>query len=577
MLSSLKGSNLSNWTQKTLGDQVKKVKQLPRTCVELYKEARDSRYVQSLKEVNWNEYQLKPILIASILINIIELSSPLYINIVYTSILPSGSMSSLIVLTTFVAFLMLLGGWLKSVRLTLTGADGARVEHQRRLEGVSHFVQLRLTDFLRLAPGQHLQRLTSINLLRDESALQSLTTAIDLAFSILFILILFLIGGTLGLIATLAIAVYLLRAVVFARNFETLSRRRDRIELETRTYQDRLVDASELIKSNGLRDQMLVSNERLQEDQAHERLIHNSFAGSYQAFGSLMSSITFATGVTWGAVLVVNGWLSVGALAASILLLGKILSPWQQAMSLWNSYRRLAHSRDEFEALMALPIEAEGGQEVINVSNRSNLNVTVADRPIISIEQGTSVLLRDAQFGLDARQVFLELIQITPNSQLKLNGIPIEQFQRSQLRKDIAYIDPSRSFFEGSLIENLTGFQPSRHRRGALFWSYLSGLDQQVKNLPQGYATSMGGTVSSGLSRDAQALAQVVTALSRRPQVLLLDLTDCSYGKAFVDALERILRRCRGNISVLIGGGGLVMSRLVDRQLDLQAALKEAI
>ena len=81
----------------------------------------------------------------------------------------------------------------------------------------------------------------------------------------------------------------------------------------------------------------------------------------------------------------------------------------------------------------------------------------------------------------------------------------------------------------------------------------------------------------TGLSRDARALAHLVTALSRDPKVLLLDLSDCSYGKAFVDALERILRRCRGNISVLIGGGGLVMSRLVDRQLDLQAALKEAI
>ena len=558
-------------------DLVQQLKECPRVCVGLFNEARESRYFQSLKEVNWNEYQFQPILIASILINVFELSSPLYINIVYTSILPSGSMSSLVVLTTLVACLMLLGGWLKSVRLSLTGEDGARVEHQRRLEGISHFLHLGLPDFLRLAPGQHLQRLTSINLLRDESALQSLTTAIDLCFSLLFILILFIIGGTIGFIAVLSIGVYLLRAVIFARNFEKLSRRRDQIELETRTHQDRLVDASELIKSNGLREKILVANERLQEDQAHIRLIHNSFAGSYQAFGSLMSSITFATGVTWGAVLVVNGWLSVGALAASILLLGKILSPWQQAMALWNSYRRLSHSRDEFDALMELPIEANGGEEMITSNRGSDIDITVAGRSIISMKRGTSVLLRDAQFGLDARQLFFELIQITPNHQLKLNGISIEQFRRSKLREDIAYIDPARSFFEGSLIENLTGFQPSRYRRGALFWSFLSGLDQQVKNLPQGYATAMGGTVSSGLSRDAQALAHVVTALSRRPKILLLDLTDCSYGKAFVDSLERILQRCRGNVSVLIGGGGLVMGRLVDHQVDLQAALKEAI
>ena len=551
-----------------------RAKRLTAVSLDLIREARDHRYFQSFDEIDWSEYQLQPILIASVLINLLELSSPLYINIVYTSILPSGSMSSLIVLTAAVVVLMLLGGWLKSVRLALTGTDGARVEHHKRLDAVSHFLHLGLPDFLRFAPGHHLQRLTSINLLRDESALQSLTTAIDLAFSVLFILVLFLIGGTIGLVAVLAIAVYLLRAIAFARDYEALSRRRDRIELTTRTYQDRLVEASELIKSNGLRDQLLVANERYQEEQAHERLIHNSFAGSYQAFGSLMSQITFATGVTWGAVLVVNGWLSVGALAASILLLGKILSPWQQAMGLWNSYRRLAHSRDEYDALMALPVESSGGDE--QLQGWSELNITLAGRTVVSVERGASVLLKDNQFGLDARQLFLELIQINPNPQLQLNGVPMEAFQRTQLRNDVAYVDPARSFFDGTLLENLTGFQPSRHRRGALFWSYLCGLDQQVRSLPQGYATAMGGIVSSGLSRDAQALAQVVTALSRHPQVLLLDLTDCSYGKTFVDALERILRRCRGTTTVLIGGGGLVMARLVDQQLDLQAALKEA-
>ena len=551
-----------------------RAKRLTAVSLDLIREARDHRYFQSFDEIDWSEYQLQPILIASVLINLLELSSPLYINIVYTSILPSGSMSSLIVLTAAVVVLMLLGGWLKSVRLALTGTDGARVEHHKRLDAVSHFLHLGLPDFLRFAPGHHLQRLTSINLLRDESALQSLTTAIDLAFSVLFILVLFLIGGTIGLVAVLAIAVYLLRAIAFARDYEALSRRRDRIELTTRTYQDRLVEASELIKSNGLRDQLLVANERYQEEQAHERLIHNSFAGSYQAFGSLMSQVTFATGVTWGAVLVVNGWLSVGALAASILLLGKILSPWQQAMGLWNSYRRLAHSRDEYDALMALPVESSGGDE--QLQGWSELNITLAGRTVVSVERGASVLLKDNQFGLDARQLFLELIQINPNPQLQLNGVPMEAFQRTQLRNDVAYVDPARSFFDGTLLENLTGFQPSRHRRGALFWSYLCGLDQQVRNLPQGYATAIGGSVSSGLSRDAQALAQVVTALSRHPQVLLLDLTDCSYGKTFVDALERILRRCRCATTVLIGGGGLVMARLVDQQLDLQAALKEA-
>ena len=142
MASNLDFSTFSRSSKKTVVLLLERVKRVPFLCIKLYEEARDSEYIKSLRKVDWNEYQLKPILIASVLINIIELSSPLYINIVYTSILPSGSMSSLIVLTTFVALLMLLGGWLKSVRLTLTGEDGSRVEHQRRLEGISHFLQL---------------------------------------------------------------------------------------------------------------------------------------------------------------------------------------------------------------------------------------------------------------------------------------------------------------------------------------------------------------------------------------------------------------------------------------------------
>lgn len=541
---------------------------------DLVNEATSHRFFQSLCSVNWSDYQLKPILLASVLINLLELASPLYINIVYTSVLPSGAISSLVVLSVGVVVLMLLGGWLKSVRLVLTGADGARIEHQKRLEAISHFLQLGFPDFLRLAPGRHLQRLNSINLLRDESALLSLTTAIDLAFSLLFVLVLFLIADSVGFIAVIAIIVYLLRALSFSKNYERLSRRRDQIELETRTYQDKLVDSMDLIQSNGLGGQFLVASERFQEEQAHERMEHNTFAGSYQAFGSLMGQITLAAGVTWGAWLVVHDRLLVGALAAALLLLGKILSPWQQAIGLWNSYRRLSHSRDEYDALMAIPVEGPGGRG--NLPLDGVLTIVRQGISLVQAEMGSVVLLRDQRFGVDARELFLELIQVSPNSDLSLNGESIGLYRRSQLRQDIAYVNPACAFFQGTLLENITCFQPSRRKRKALFWSFLSGLDQEARALPHGYGTRMGGSLSTGLSRDARALAHLVTALSRDPKVLLLDLSDCSYGKAFIDGLTRILKRCRGQVTVLIAGGGRVLTQLADQALDLPPALEEA-
>jgi ABC-type bacteriocin/lantibiotic exporter with double-glycine peptidase domain len=547
-----------------------------RTSVELVDELIHHRFFQSLRQVDWSDYQLGPILIASVLINLLELSSPLYINIIYTSVLPSGSMASLVVLTIAVVLLMVLGGWLKAIRLGLTGGDGARLEHQRRMQSLAHFLQMRLVDYLRVSPAAHLDRLNSINLLRDESALQSLTVAIDLIFSLLFVLVLFLIAGSVGIVAVVAIVVYLLRALAFARAFEDLSKRRDRLELDRIAYQGKLMDSIDLIKSNGLGRQFLVGNEQLQEELAWQRMVNNNFDGQVQAFGALMSQLTFAAIVTWGALRVIQGGLLVGALAAALLLAGKILNPWQQAMALWSSYRRLAHARDEFDALMAIPVESEGGSELIGGSG-GMVTLTLEGRNLAAVPSGSVVLLRDRQFGAEVRHLFMGLIQITSQPGLQLNGLPIERYQRDDLREAVAYVDPSREFFEGTLLENITSFQPRRYQRKALFWSYLTGLDTTVRGLPQGYATAMGTSVPTGLSRDAQQLFQVVTALSRSPNALLLDLSDCSYGKEFIDGLERILKRTRGKITVLISGTGRVLNTISDQQIDLSDSMSEVL
>jgi ABC-type protease/lipase transport system fused ATPase/permease subunit len=169
------------------------------------------------------------------------------------------------------------------------------------------------------------------------------------------------------------------------------------------------------------------------------------------------------------------------------------------------------------------------------------------------------------------------LIQVEPLPGLQFNGLPIERYNREALRQAVAYVDPSHQFFEGSLLQNITSFQPRRYQRKALFWSYLAGLDAMVRALPQGYSTVMGTSVPAGLSRDAQQLFQLVNALSRSPQLLLLDLSDCAYGKEFITGLERILRRTRGRTTVLISGTGRVLNSLSDQQIDLPPAAREVL
>ncbi len=535
--------------------------------LELLEELWQHRFFSNLQRTNWSDYQVGPIVVSSILINLLELASPVYINLVYTTILPTRSVSSLLVLTVGIVALLALAGWLRAVRGNLTGFDGARIEHQRRMEALAHFTQLRLGDYLKDSPATHAERLNSINLLRDESAIQAFTTAIDLAFSLLFVLVLFLIGGSLGLIAVLAIVVYLFRALQFAREFEGISRGKDQLELERINYQSQIMGSIDLIKANGLGRTFLTGNEERQERLAWQRMQNAMFSGQYQAFGSLMSQVTMAALVTWGAFLVIAGRLPVGALAAALLLGGKILQPWQQALGLWSSYRRLIHARDELDTLMALPSETDGGPEALQPGQP--LQIGIQGQVLPPIAPGTAVLVRDQNLGADARRLFLKLLQVEAAATLTLNGQPIAAYGRGRLRQAMVYVDPSQAFFDGTLLQNITAFQPSRYGRKALFWSVLLGVDARVRALSEGYNTPLGTSQPSGLSRDSLQQFQLIRGIARDPLVLLVDLSDSSYGKEFIDGLARLVKRTRGRTTVLICGAGNALKAVTDLAIDL--------
>jgi ATP-binding cassette subfamily C protein LapB len=552
---------------KLLASLVDGVKHRSAKTKALIREFWDNSFFRNLGKIDWLQYQLTPILIASILINIFELASPLYINLVYTSILPSGSIESLALLTVGVVGLLIIAGWLKAMRLDLTGGDGARIEHRKRLEALTHFTELQLKDVLKTSPSSHLERFNSINLLRDESALQAITTAIDLVFSLLFVVVLFLIGGSLGLIALGAIGIYFLRALHYARSFEIFSKRRDRLELERINYQSQLMAAIDKIKANGLARFFLVGNQDRQEQLARQRIKNNVLTGQYQAFGYLMGQITLASLVTWGAFLVIQGQLLVGALAACLLLGGKILQPWQEGLGLWSSYRRLSHARQELAQLMALPAEAAGGSEQLEITGP--IEISIAGKYIGGINRGSAILIRDKGGNGKGRQLFLNLIQIENDIDLSLNGVLITNYQREDLRQKIIYIDPGQQFFEGSLLENITRFQPNRLRSRALFWSVVIGTEEKVRSLPMGYETPLGNNGSSGLSKDSLQLFQLVRGMATSPELVLLDLSQCSYGKEFIHGLTKMLERNKGRTTVLITGAGSILQSLVDAVIEL--------
>src|SRR6266571_3453192 len=79
-----------------------------------------------------------------------------------------------------------------------------------------------------------------------------------------------------------------------------------------------------------------------------------------QTLGGLFSQINMVVLVAFGALLVLDGRMTMGALAACTLLSGRALQPLQTAMGLWASFQGIRVARAGIAEIMALPSERAG-------------------------------------------------------------------------------------------------------------------------------------------------------------------------------------------------------------------------
>ncbi|MDA9149174.1 ABC transporter transmembrane domain-containing protein [Synechococcus sp. AH-229-G18] len=529
--------------------------------------------VKSIVKFDWDEVRYKQIIITSILINLLELAAPLYINIVYTVIIPTKAYESLLILSGVVILMIIASGILKSVRLFILGQDSARFEHTKRLSLIRHFLLIPVSKFLETSPSSSFARLNSINLLRDEGALQFVSTSIDIVFSIIFILVLMFLGGPFLVLPVIGAIIYYIReGYVRLDYYKSLNRERNLLEIKNMNYQANIIESVETIKSNGLSRNFISEEEVLRENISSHKVIENINLSYFKSYGRLVNQSTYALVITIGAILIINDRMLIGSLTACILLVGKIIGPWQQAIDFLRSYIRLDFARDEYDEIMntSINFDVSGHNSFNQIFNSELMTIKPAKDNEIDLKINQSSLIRDNSQGQKVREIFMNLMQIENNSEIKINNISTSDFIIGEVFSGVSYVNPAHQFFEGSILQNISSFQQSKYKKSALFWTFYLSLDEKIKMLPKGYETAIGGTKNSGLSRDDILLLHIIRGLARKPKLLCIDLIDCSFGKSFVDGLEIILNRCNNKSTVLLCGSGSILAKLSTNLVTIQ-------
>jgi len=535
----------------------------------------------SLSKLSTLKSNLFDLAVASLFLNILGLAMPMSLLQVYDRILPNKSTGTMVLLLLGVLGALLLETVLNFCRSWVTGWVGARFEHRAGCEALTRLTLTSIDHFEKEGSGVHLERINSLGTVRDFYAGQALLTLLDLPFALIYLALVFMMGSWLVLVPVVLLIVFGATAIIVGTALRDAIQRRMTADDRRFNFLIEVLGGIHSVKAMAMESQMARRYERLQEGCAEG--YYNVALKSSNALGvsSFFSQLTTIAVAAFGSLIVLDGDMTTGGLAACSLLAGRAMAPLQKALGVWTRFQTFVLARQRLESLFALPPEApanlpkiesvKGKLELENVSFKfGEKGPNVIDDASITVEEGECVAILGGNGS--GKTTLLTLMQgaLRPQSgRVLIDGEDVIGFEPQSVRDKIAYLPQSGVLFQGTILQNITMFRPEFDDI-AVETAGLLGLDEVVATMAMGFDTSVGDGAYDSLPRGIKQRIAIARALVNNPRIVLFDEANTAVDSAGDNFLRVWLERAKGKRTLVLVTHRPSLVKLADRVYDLE-------
>ena len=263
-----------------------------------------------------------------------------------------------------------------------------------------------------------------------------------------------------------------------------------------------------------------------------------------------------------GALLVIEGQLTGGAIIAGSTLLGRALAPVEQLVGHWAQFQRAFVAwRDLTKLLTAVPPEAPR-----MALPRPEPILTVQDLTVVPPGEQTAILrgvslsakagdaiavIGPSASGKSTLARALAGVWPATRGEIRLAGADLPQYDRDQLGAYLGYRPQDVLLFSGTVAQNVSRFDPAATPEAIVAAAKKAAAHELILSLPQGYDTVLtegGGRISGG-QRQRIGLAR---AFYGRPAILILDEPNSSLDDPGVQALNQAIATARADGQIVL-------------------------
>ena len=494
---------------------------------------------------------LKWIAIFSIATNLLMIVPPMHMLQVYDRVLSSNSLETLIYISLIAVVAIVLFGAAEAVRGILAQRAAARFT-----------VAVSDPLFAKLAhnnDGAHdsSQILRDFNMVRTFIASRTLIGLFDLPFAPLFILLMFMLHWTIGILTLIGLGALLFVAWLNQMLTSESSDASRSADMQALSFAQAVFSRSEDIRAMGLLPSVM---DRWGARMATALRTGDAAAAKTAAFYGISKAVRIILQISimgWGAFLVIMGDISGGVIFAASMLSSKALQPFEQVIGGWD---RITAARASYGNLQAFLSQGHQAAEPLRLPNPvghvsvHNLFFSPSEVP------NAKPVLDHVSFDLEAGKI---LAVIGPSGagkstiakaivgaiscdsgQVMLDGAERSQWPEDQWGEIVGYVSQEITLFPGTLAENIARLSIKPDERRVVEASVAAGIHEMIVGLPEGYATEIGPgkAMLSGGQKQRVALAR---ALYSNPKVLVLDEPNAHLDPDGEESLIAAMNRAR--------------------------------